>query len=95
MKIISGLLFLILKPLDIKTQLKHSGNDLWFIFIILNLVEFVFKIQLNHNGNKALNYAKTSELYSPSRPGKTANPNFCQYHFDTNNEKFSCCWENH
>ena len=32
-----------------------------------------------------------SKLYFPSRPGKTADPHFCQYHFDTNNDKFSCC----
>ena len=55
----------------------------------------MFKTQLDHNGNPALNYLKISELYFPWWPSKTANPHFRHYHFDTNNDKFSCCWENH
>ena len=42
-----------------------------------NLAEFMFKTQLNRNGNSAENYLKIkfiSEQYFPSRSGITANP---------------------
>ena len=61
-----------------KIQLKHSGDDLYHYYFKF-LWSLCLKRSKNYNGNPVKNYFKISKLYYPLRPGKTANPHFCQY----------------